>query len=178
MKHFVLLSAAIALTLAAAVDAWPHSSPGASSTPAPKAGSTHVDPPQPGVLEGVVTSAEGTVVWTPDNLSGIHVTGVSEDGRRKFDVATNTTMGGLYHVDKLPAGYYDLKIPMGYVAGNAYQPQEIFAVEIKPNEKTTLNITMNRGQMLNIVGTPVYPTPAAARLAEESAKTASSTAKP
>jgi len=116
-----------------------------------------------GSLEGTVTTPDGIAIWVPMNHGGIHVTGVAEDGRSKFDKPTDTTMGGLYRVDKLLPGYYDLKIRTGYVNGIAYQPQVIYAVRIKANEKTVLNIKMDQGGGLNIVGTPVYPTPAAAR---------------
>jgi len=131
----------------------------AASTPKPA--------PQYGQLEGTVTTTDGIVIWAPMNHGGVHVTGVAEDGRAKFDKPADTTMGGLYRIDKLPPGYYDLKISTGYVNGIAYQPQVIYAVQIKPNEKTVLNIKMDQGEGLNVVGTPVYPTVAAARAAED-----------
>jgi hypothetical protein len=123
--------------------------------------------PAPARLEGTILTPDGLAVWEAGNHSGIHIRGVSEDGRAKFDVASDPTMGGLYRVSTVPAGIYDLSIRTGYVNGIAYCPQEIFGVELKPNERTVLNVVMGLGETLNVQGTPVYPTPAAARAAEE-----------
>lgn len=152
MKRLAFAIALAALSTSAVAHGRPIANPFAHPSSAPG-----------GRLEGVVTTVpDGVAIWAPMNHGGVHVTGVSEDGRSKFDVVTDTTAGGFYHVDKLRPGYYDLKISTGYVNGIAYQPQLIYGVEIKANDKTVFNIPMEQGQSLNVVGKPVYPTPAAA----------------
>ena len=119
-----------------------------------------------GRLEGTVTNDGNMPVWAPMNHGGVHIKGVSEDGRCKFDVASDTTLGGHYQAAKLRPGFYDLTISAGYINGIAFRPKVIYGVEVKANAKTVLPIKLDMGDTLEVEGTPVYATPEAARAAE------------
>lgn len=106
------------------------------------------------LASGVVITAEAQEnagIRNPDAFGrGIFGTGETT-GRR---TASDLNAGGLYTLDKLKPGVYNLTVEAGELNAKPYRPQRIMGVVIKPGQQTTLDITLHPGERLEEVGEP------------------------
>ena len=106
------------------------------------------------IASGVVITAEPQAtsgVRNPDAFGqGVFGTGESP-GRR---AASNAGAGGLYTLDKLQPGVYNLMVEAGEINPTSYRPQRVMGVVVRPGQETTLDITLHEGQTLEEVGEP------------------------
>lgn len=114
------------------------------------------------IRSGVIIVAEEQQVSTGRNpdASGRTVFGTGEAAGHR--VQSDVNAGGLYTLDKLRHGVYNLTIEGGSTNdGKKYRPQRIMGVLVRPDKETTLDIILHEGTTLEEVGEPAVSNPAA-----------------
>ena len=114
------------------------------------------------IRSGVMITAEeqqNSTVRNPD-ASGRNILGLGEAAGRRVQSDVNT--GGLYTLDKLPPGVYNLTVEAGNDSDNkACRPQRLMGVAVHSGKETALDITLHAGTTLEEVGEPAVSNPAA-----------------
>ena len=111
------------------------------------------------IKSGVMITAEeqqSSGVRNPDAFGrGIFGTGETS-GRR---AASDVNAGGLYTLDKLRPGVYNLMVEAGAINVTLYRPQRLMGVVVRPGKETALDITLHEGTGLEEVGEPMLSVP-------------------
>lgn len=108
---------------------------------------------------GVMIIAEeqqSSGIRNPDAFGrGIFGTGETS-GRR---VASDVNAAGLYTLDKLRPGVYNVMVEAGANSDVKYRPQRLMGVIVRPGKETALDITLHEGTTLEEVGEPMLSLP-------------------
>lgn len=96
--------------------------------------------------------------YDPGDFRTRGVFGDAERGQSRG--STDLNMGGLYSFKNLRPGVYNVLVEAGKIVvpgqprDEAYRPQRIVGVVIKPGQETVLDITLHPGKALEQVGAP------------------------
>ncbi len=115
----------------------PASSP--SPVPAPQAA------PATGSLKGSLVSNDGVPTNTNNFTGGVVITGVRRDSGETFTAKSDPAYGGLFTVDHLSPGVYDVTVPASYIGSTPYTAEQINDVTVTAGQSTALNITVYPG---------------------------------
>ncbi len=114
------------------------------------------------IRSGVVITAEeqqNSTIRNPD-ASGRSILGGGEAAGHR--VQSDANAGGLYTLDKLRRGVYNLMVEAGSGSDNKkYRPQRLMSVVVHSGKETTLDITLHEGTTLEEVGEPAVSNPVA-----------------
>ena len=111
------------------------------------------------ITSGVVVTAEPQAnagVRNPDAF-GRGVFGAGETSGRR--AASDANAGGLYTLDKLKPGVYNLTVEAGERDTKPYRPLRIMGVVVRPGQETSLDITLHPGDTLEEAGEPTLSDP-------------------